>query len=111
MMLSLKKKVNLTKEQERVADAILDHFGIGGALAIGYVEDSRTGKSVAMVPCVQTGEMLQFGSDRPQSRDEMAVLIPHQLSRLITTEREGAFCDREDVDSIDTLFDLVNVID
>lgn len=111
MMLSLKKRTNLIKEQEQVADAILDRFGIGGVLAIGYVEDSKTGESVAMVPCVQTGEMLRFEANRPQSRDEIAVSIPHQLSRLITTRREGAFCDQEDVNSIDTLFDLVTVID
>ncbi len=111
MMFSLKKKMNLTKEQEQVADAALEHFGIGDVLAIGYTEDSKTGKSVAMVPCTQTGEMLRFEADGPQSQDEIVVLIPHQLLRLITTKREGAFCEQEDVNSIDTPFELVNVID
>lgn len=109
MQIYLKAATNLTTEQLRTVNEVIDHFGTGGVLVVEYTEDSKTGNSVTAVPCVKTGEMLRFTLDRPQSQSGIATLIPYKLSKLLSNDSEGAYSDKEQINSVDNLFEIAKI--
>lgn len=106
MKFRLKKKTDLTVEQEVIADKVIEALGGDDGLVIEYTEDSANGNRIRVAG--KYGEVNGMVPFR-QSAADILRFASTQLPMVVTSDREGGFWSSIKMDDIVDLFELVEI--
>lgn len=106
MKFHLKKKANLTAEQETVTDKVIEALGGDGGLTIEYTENTANGSRIRVV-----GKYGEVNGTIPfrQNTTDILRFASTQLPMVVTNDRDGGLWASIKVDDIVNLFELVEI--